>query len=88
MNTRDIDQTLADAYDKAAFYASIEVRRHLRPFNLRRHPLSVGNAGLYIGTRLASEIMGHTPLVKALHEAGQFVDQLPVQVFQRLRYWL
>lgn len=89
ISTLEVDATLAAAYDRAAFQASLEIRRYLRPFNLKRHPLSVSNQGLHVGARLASELMhAHHPLVKALHDAGQFVDNLPTPVHDRLRYWL
>lgn len=85
MQTLEIDLILDRAYHRAAETAAIGIRQHLRPFNLRRHPLSFGNYGLLVGDVRVYELTSRHPVVQALHEVARFVDSLPPGVQRRLQ---
>jgi hypothetical protein len=85
MQTLEIDLILDQAYHKAAGLAACEVRRHLRPFNLRRHPITVVNDELTFGGRPWYDFSFHNDLSEAICEAGRYVRNLPLEVIKRLK---
>jgi hypothetical protein len=85
MNTLEIDSILDAAYHEAAGIAAYQIRRHLRPFNLKRHRLHHSSEGLVVGTAPVYELTSHSwPIVQALHEAARFAASLPDGVKARL----
>lgn len=85
MQTREIESILDQAYHKAAGLAAYEVRRHLRPFNLKRHPISVVNDSLALGSLCWWEFIYSSPVHDAIREAGRYVEDLPPEVVKRLK---
>jgi hypothetical protein len=90
MHTREIDAILDTAFHKAACLAACEIRRHLRPYNLKRHPLGVDKYGcLTAGGVPVVELDAwqHRTLglvLRALSEASDFVADLSPEVRARL----
>lgn len=85
MQTNQIEAILDTAYHAAAIVAADQVRRHLRPFNLKRHPLEYSD-NLCMGADTDCLTLGglaywsfhmDRPVHQAIREAGEFVDRLP-----------
>jgi hypothetical protein len=86
MRTREISRILDCAHHKAAEIAAQEIRHHLRPFNLKRHPLSFDGVDLHVGDVPAYTLLWRRfRVVKALHEAAQYAFALPTEVRARLK---
>lgn len=84
MQTNQIDLILDTAYHAAAVVAADQIRRHLRPFNLKRHPLGYDHY-LTLGGRRYWEIITAGDLHDRIHEAGHFAESLPDEVQARLK---
>lgn len=80
MKTIEIDLVLSTAYHAAAQLAAGEVHRHLAHVNLSRHPLQCHGGILLAGDIPYFELLNNHPAHRALREAGEFVDRLPMPV--------
>lgn len=86
MNTLEIDAILVAGYDRAAGIAAGEIRKHLRPFNLKRHPVIMdSNNTLRVGDIRWWELAYSSPVHVAIREAGEYVEHLPPEVQERLK---
>lgn len=86
MNTLEIDAVLAAAYDRSAGIAAGEIRKHLRPFNLKRHPVIIDwNNTLRAGNLRWWELTYSHPVHKAIREVGEYVERLPEPIQERLK---
>jgi hypothetical protein len=93
MRTREIEALLDVAHHKAAELAAQEIRHHLRPFNLKRHPLGYSNIPT-LGHDSNCLTLGDVPYwywtyahpaCQAVREAGEYASRLPAEVQHRLK---
>jgi hypothetical protein len=85
MRTSEIDKILDCAYHKAAEIAAQEIRRHLRPYNLKRHPVGFDfNVGLTVGGQSVYEMIYSRPIHQVLREVNTFAIRLHEGVQARL----
>jgi hypothetical protein len=90
MQTLEIEAILDVAYHKAACLAAYEIRRHLRPFNLKRHAFGVSRDGYFTAGGVpvveldAWQHRNLAPVLRALSEASDFVAGLEEPVRARL----
>lgn len=81
MQTLEIDNILSTAHQKAAEIAVQEVKTHLAPFNLRRHPLYYDiSLGLMAGGRPVGDLNPSHKVCEALQEADTYLYRLPIDV--------
>jgi hypothetical protein len=76
----EIDAVLTDAYHAAAKLVAQEVKTHLQPFNLSRHPVQCHGGCLLVGENPFYDFNRHTKIDTAIYEAGEFVDRQPMPV--------
>jgi hypothetical protein len=81
MNTLEIDNILHAAHLQAAEIAVREVKKHLAPFNLKRHQLYYDiSLGLIAGDRRANDLPSSYKVCKALQDVDKFLYRLTIDV--------